>query len=536
MNVPMSRPPGVPKDAWELFLAAADGDLPNVQRLVESDPEWMHYPIWYEFPLHFAVRSGHLEVVRFLLDAGTNPARSNFCYSSWQKLLPKAQHFGHVEIHALLVAEMRRRFNYDPACKPLFDLIGEKDDVAAACRMIDEHPEFIDAGDEHGNRALHWAVLSRRIPVIEKLIDAGADLQALRADLQSPLHLSVMKGDYWYNKSDRADAETSAKEVTDYLLERGAVYEFSVAVVRDDRERVETLIASCPGIATELNPSRRSPLGLAARNGRIEMVRLLLEHGAEPNLAEECCDQGAALFAACARNDVEMVKLLLEHGADPNAECDSSGCCLTIAAHRKNENTPEVHRLLREHGANDPLWALEKPEEILERLRIDDTLDPDDWYWGGILQRVLSFEDMDLLNAFIDRFGNEPIRKVDPANGWNAVDSPEFLDELIRLGLEVNQRDWRGQTYLHAAAAEDGKPAGVGLYLDRGLEIDAVDHRFGTTALGVASMHGNATMVKYLLERGADPRVPNGRSSLRPLALAKRGGKEEVIAVLQSHS
>lgn len=501
----ISRPAGTPEDAWDLFCAAAEGHLPTIRELIDQDRELIHYQIWYEFPLHFAVRGGHVDAVKLLLEAGTNPSWSNFNYSSWQKLLPIAEERGHPEIHDVLVAEMKRRFNYDPSYKPLFAAIGEQTDVEKACRIIDEQPELIDVGDEHGSRPLHWAVMARRLPVIEKLLDAEADIQARRADLQTPLHLSILGGDYWFRKADDSDPNTELAAVTDLLLDRGAEYEFSVAVARGDRQRVEEILAENPEAATLLNESRRSPLGIAAFKNQIDMVRLLLERGADPNTPEECSGRGAALFQACGRNDVEMVKLLLEHGADPNAEVDSSGCCLTIAEYRKTEDTPDVQRLLREHGAVDPLWQLDTPGQIRERLQSDPTLTHDDSYWGGILGRVIAMADIALLHDFISRFGDEPIHTIDPANGWNVVDDPVFLDELISLGMDVNRPDWYGQTYLHTCVAEEKEHAieTARLYLDRGIGINAVDFVNGKTPLGVAKMNGNKGMATFLVERGA---------------------------------
>ena len=84
-----------------------------------------------------------------------------------------------------------------------------------------------------------------------------------------------------------------------------------------------------PELAKQLNQARRSPLYLAAVRGHIDMVRLLLAHGADPNLAEHCAGSGRALFEAATRHDIEMMKLLIAHGANADAYVDSSGNCLS---------------------------------------------------------------------------------------------------------------------------------------------------------------------------------------------------------------
>ena len=54
-----------------------------------------------------------------------------------------------------------------------------------------------------------------------------------------------------------------------------------------------------------------------------------------------------ALFEACCGNHLEIAKLLLEHGANPNAGSDSNGCCLTIGAVYYGDQAKPLQELLR---------------------------------------------------------------------------------------------------------------------------------------------------------------------------------------------
>jgi ankyrin repeat protein len=56
---------------------------------------------------------------------------------------------------------------------------------------------------------------------------------------------------------------------------------------------------------------------LAAGEGHLEIVKLLLEHGADVN-AKTAYE--TALHLAAEKGHLEIVKFLLEHGADVNAK------------------------------------------------------------------------------------------------------------------------------------------------------------------------------------------------------------------------
>src|SRR6267143_2715214 len=97
----------------------------------------------------------------------------------------------------------------------------------------------------------------------------------------------------------------------------------SVAAAVGDQERVEQLLRKDAGLARRLDSARVSPLSHAAREGHLHIVRLLLQHGADPNMPEDLASDGRALFEACCANHLEVAELLLERGANPNAGLDS---------------------------------------------------------------------------------------------------------------------------------------------------------------------------------------------------------------------
>ena len=526
---PESCPKDCSAEAWELFCAAANGDLKTVQRIVRTKPELMHQFVWYQSPLHYAVRENQVDVARELLDAGINPAYSNFTYSSWQSLLPITEARGFEELHTLLVAEMKRRFNYDPGYEQLWTAI-VANDTLAVMKLIETDPKLVNIGDEHGNRAIHWAVLSRRISVINLLLELGADVNAKRADMRSPL-LVALEGDYWFRGEHKPDPDTSHGDVIQLLRDNGADYEFTAAVALDDLEFVESELDNKPELAGQLNGARRSPLYYASIRGQIEMVRLLLKHGADPNLPEHCAANGKALFEASARNDIEMMELLIKHGAHADAYVDSSGNCLSIAQ-QGGEREQEATDLLKKHGAMPGEWEVDTEDKVDTALE-DEQFLPNRDMWSSILNQIIALDKVALLDKYVARFGNDDIQKLNPANGWRIPKSKSMMEKLLEHGTNINARDWNGRTFLHHSAHHENSTVAEFL-VEAGIDIDAIDHQSGTTALGLAAWNGSLPVVDFLLKAGADPALPPDAAWALPLSFAKEQGHDDVVKRLQA--
>jgi ankyrin repeat protein len=73
-----------------------------------------------------------------------------------------------------------------------------------------------------------------------------------------------------------------------------------------------------------------------------QVVQILLEAGADPNLAD---NKGETPLIVNAR-DTEIADMLISHGADVNAQADDGFTALI------NADTPELTHLLLQHGAN----------------------------------------------------------------------------------------------------------------------------------------------------------------------------------------
>jgi uncharacterized protein len=123
-------------------------------------------------------------------------------------------------------------------------------------------------------------------------------------------------------------------------------------------ERVRELLHEDPSLANAFGDDGFHPLGLTCFFGHLDTARVLLEQGAEVDaLSRNDRIQTAAIHAAAASNEegtdeatrYELVTLVLDHGADPNLP--QGGGFRAIDAARQNGDA-KVEQLLRERGAD----------------------------------------------------------------------------------------------------------------------------------------------------------------------------------------
>ena len=168
----------------------------------------------------------------------------------------------------------------------------------------------------HDNRqfetCLHFACLNGNVKIMRLLLAKGADVTALDFESCTPLHRAC---------ASHVDADAKVE----CLLRRGAASQVNA---RDDLGQ--------------------TALHKAARRGRTQSVKLLLQHGA---LVDVKCNHGAtALHCACASGDVACLHELVKHGANLEVKQYQLGVTpLQIAAHWGHD---DCVRALLNYGAD----------------------------------------------------------------------------------------------------------------------------------------------------------------------------------------
>lgn len=178
--------------------------------------------------------------------------------------------------------------------------------------------------------------------------DVGTVDERLRNDasLASARNASGISALLWayYNGQPR---------VAELLLASGVQLDIFEAAAAGDLARSRVLLAHDPSLVDACSPDGFSPLGLAAFFGRPEVLKLLLNEGADPNAPSRNAMKVTPLHSAAANREpalsLRMVETLLRAGANPNVQQHGGWTPLQQAAAHGHAGMVE---LLLSHGAD----------------------------------------------------------------------------------------------------------------------------------------------------------------------------------------
>lgn len=111
-----------------------------------------------------------------------------------------------------------------------------------------------------------------------------------------------------------------ARDVVSMLLARGAAANLFESAAMGEAPTIQAMLTANPALVNSYSYDGWTALHLAAHFGQTEAARALMEHGADIALRSRNPLDNMPLHAAVAGGEhVELVQLLLHHGADPNA-------------------------------------------------------------------------------------------------------------------------------------------------------------------------------------------------------------------------
>jgi ankyrin repeat protein len=537
-----------------LALAVKTGDLAKVRVLLNARPELVSMDMAdsnEHRALHYAVLRRDPAMVKLLMEAGADARKGIWPHRDATSALTIARDREYAEIVAVIEEEERLR-REELSCpnatvSPVQDQINaaiSDGDGVTAIRLLETDGSLIQACDRNGRTPLHVAAQEADDEMVLWLLNRRAKINQPDIRGLTPLDIAALSAD------PRNDNATHFPSIARSLLERGADLTVRAAVALGDTCRVADLVRFNPGFLGEIG-SNGGLLTLAVKHGQAEMVRLLLDLGADVDehillqqLEEPIPSWGMPLWYAALANHRDIVELLLDRGADPNANVYASGWPLRNAWNHPDDS---VKRLLLARGAKPQPYMVAEHHDVDEARRLleVDTNEnlANELAWSAadhgcpaILELALPHLDWPTDDLRWNWILIQPIRGA----GENSSANQGFFEclaILLRHGVDPNVPRY-GQTALHFTAARHPGLGGAdrarfaSMLIDHGARLDLRDDLLKSTPLGWACRWGREEMVRVLISRGAPVHEPDAEPWATPIGWATKMQHFPILALL----
>ncbi len=413
-------------------------------------------------------------------------------------------------------------------------------DTAAVAAMLKQGAD-VNKPEPDGTTALHWAAHRNDLKTAELLLRAGAAAAAMNSYGDTPISEAAAEGAATVIEKlldAGAGANTASPEGETVLMTaaragngdagRILIQHGPIVNTREKWKGQTALMWASAGnhVAATVWPeevkrpsngnlvSKRpkgglTPLLYAAREGALDSARVLVKAGADLNLPDPDGITPAIMAEINAHHDVAA--LLLEAGANPNL-ADKWGRTPLYAAVDMHSLQPsatrpapksagksnglDIARLALEHGASaNPQLA-----DALPGRSLSD--DPDVVLRAGATPfiRAAKTGDLAAMQLLLEHGADPKIATKDGATalmvasgvGWRFGDAPipeaavlASARLCVKLGLDVNAANEKGQTAMHGAA-DRGADRIIQFLTDNGAKIDVKDQK-GMTPLMLAA-------------------------------------------------
>jgi ankyrin repeat protein len=469
--------------------------------------------------LHWAAQKGDVELTQTLLYAGAN-VRATTRVGGYTPLLIASRNGNAAVVDALVTAGADPNLATTNGATPLM-LASQAGSVAAVEALIKGHADVNAKERVKGETALMIASAYGRADVVRALTAHGADVSTATKVLdmtafnreeserllQFQQQQAAAAGNRGQVPEGRRGFNPNAKpgidrqyNYTELIGFWGGVSAIHLAARQGQLETVKALVDAHANIDQRTVGDNSSPMLVATINGYFDVAKYLLDQGADPNLAEH--NGVTPLYAALnvqwaakalypqprafeqqRASYLDLITALLDKGADPNArltkkvwysqyDFDQSGvdeAGSTPFWRAAYASDIDAMKLLVAHGADPNIPTMRTPGRVRT---------------GDVGERAVQ-----------DISGVPPI----PVGG------PGVAPLLAASGQGYGE----GFAANHHRFAPTGMLAAV-KYLVEELhaDVNVRDHE-GNTPLHNAAARGDNEMIRYLISKGADPKLVN---------------------------
>ena len=279
-------------------------------------------------PLHFAAVHGDMETIRLLVEAGGDVEGRGDDYGigvlGWATCFREVRedvadyllrHGARLSIWTAIALDR------DEALRAMI----ADDPALLAVRMTRNH---------HRRTPLHHAAARNRPGIVRLLLALGADPNATDATGATPL--------------TTASQEQANAAVIAALLEAGAKLDFLTAINTGRHDEAEAMLRDDPA---RIGPdgADTTALHLAVSKKNLAAIRWLLAHGVAVSARRSMWDcSHTALHMTVESGAIDIARLLLEAGADPNVRDDKYHA--TALGWAEFFGRADFAELIREHG------------------------------------------------------------------------------------------------------------------------------------------------------------------------------------------
>lgn len=504
----------------ELHKAIAEGNIALVEKLLSDCGNMNEQLGLMGTPLCAAVFSNQVEVAKVLIKSG---AQVNLADIDGEPLLSLAIRKSYRDMAGLLIkngANVNKRdqvFNRVPIC------------AATECGLLEVMEQLLTAGayanaqDSSGNTALHIATQAGDLRAMSLLLNHGCSARPTNVAGNTPLHTAVCRGDLgalWLlaGCSHPYPQEPFTSAEVEQFLETGMpdihlpvncskAYPDNCTCARDAGQSARQWVPKGHvELRCDINQgtvfSKDTALHQAAFTGRLDAVKLLIHAGVMVDCQNN--DKQSPLHMACFKNRTSIAQVLLESGANPNLAgerkkfkhnyvfCHKGMIPLSLAA---EQNNVKLIELLLDHGANFGKTSKPKFEDAnplfiaLCRSATDAA--------QCLLKNTHRLADTFDINFRKSNEGTFLFAVAKCEEGQISV-----AKKLIELGCDVNARVADGRTALHNAAAMEC-PELITLLIENGADWSLRDN-FGYNPLHTCVINDQLECAKMLVSCGAD--------------------------------